>query len=635
MIPYFDVSHLPSSASFYSAVLQPLGLHYISTDTLTAADDSSKSIITTSPKCELARLPVAVNYGIRTSTSRSPPTPVFQIREARNSSEPLKKSRVVFSAPSPTTVTDFHSFTLRANPALLLTLLPVFHSQTPSRPAALTQSGDTHRAIVTDLDGNTMEVVYQPPPNYPPSYAGSTFRKTQSTQKEVSRILDWNYDVAAASSSTSSSSSSSPPPRSVSRSVAGSSAPSRKMSSQAGGGGGAFPGDQPYTILRRSVTTSVIESPSANKDLIADPAHSAAPSSALQTGTVVGSLLGAAVGAAAGAAITYSMLRKERAQAPRQEFDGDVDGHGHGPAPPFQRRATFPEQYPDQHPAPRYVEVERTVEKIRYPEAYPALPDSRSHPQHMAKHSQVGARSRAVDDLEDDGRSQASSRYQLERGASVRSRSQAPASRAPPLMLTDYEHQSNAGSRFTVAKSAVPRTIVDDAGTYVSARSQSTVRPPPPTVETILGARSIAPSRAPTHALSMAPSRAPTKAPSRAPTAAPSRAPTAAPSRAPTVAQSRAPTAAPSRAPTKAPTKAPTMVPARAPTVVRAAQQQPHYAYPPATRAPTYMPAAHNNPVPRSGAGSSHARWDDDAVSVAPSDSISCIGSRTSRRQYH
>ncbi|KAF4850627.1 hypothetical protein CGCSCA4_v004064 [Colletotrichum siamense] len=620
MTPYFDVSHLPSSASFYSAVLQPLGLRYISTDTVTAdnADDNdndSKTTITNRPRCELVRLPAAVTYGFRDQTS-SPPTPVFKIRETRNSFEPLKKSRVVFSAPSPTVVTDFHSYTLRANPALL----PI------SRPAAITQSGDTHRAVVTDLDGNTMEVVYQPPPNYPPSYAGSTVRKTQSTHDEVSRILNWNYDVAKSS-----------PSRSAAAAPARPYA-SGAMTSQAG----QYPGNEPYTLLRRSVTTSIIEtSPSANNDLASSPAKSAAPSSNLQTSTVLGGLLGAAVGAAAGAAMTYTMLKKERAQAPSQELDGA------GPAPPFQRRATFPEQYSDQQPAPRYVEVERTVEKIRYPEAYQTLPDNRVPHQYAAKYSQAGSRAR--EDVDDDGRSQAS-RYQLERASTVHSRSQTAVPRATPLMITDYEHQSNAGLSIA-GKSAVPRTVVDDAATYVSARSarsQSTVRPPPPTVETILGGRStapsraptqapsIVPSRAPTHAPSVVPSRAPTYAPSRAPTDVRSRAPTAAPSRAPTIAPSRAPTKAPSHAPTyvpsKAPSRTPTKVPVRAPpTIVRAANQQQVFGYPPATRAPTFMPAA-RAPAPESRAGS---RWEDDVVSIAPSDSISCIGSRTSRRQYH
>uniref|UniRef100_L2FHQ9 Uncharacterized protein n=1 Tax=Colletotrichum fructicola (strain Nara gc5) TaxID=1213859 RepID=L2FHQ9_COLFN len=578
MTPYFYVSHLPSSASFYSAVLQPLGLRYISTDTLTAAnadddDNDSKTIITTHPRCELVRLPAAVTYGFRDQTS-SPPTPVFKIREARNSFEPLKKSRVVFSAPSPTVVTDFHSYTLRANPALL----PI------SRPAAI-------MAIPT-----------------------APLSPTWTVTPWKFRILNWNYDVAKSS-----------PSRPAAAAPARPSA-SRAMTSQAG----QYSGNEPYTLLRRSVTTSIIEtSPSANNDLASSPAKSAAPSSSLQTSTVLGGLLGAAVGAAAGAAMTYTMLKKERAQAPSQEFDGA------GPAPPFQRRATFPEQYSDQRPAPRYVEVERTVEKIRYPEAYQTLPDNRVPHQYAAKYSQAGSRAR--EDVDDDGRSHAS-RYQLERASTVHSRSQTAVPRAAPLMITDYEHQSNAGLSIA-GKSAVPRTVVDDAATYVSARSarsQSTVRPPPPTVETILGGRSTAPSRAPTQAPSIVPSRAPTHAPSRAPTDVRSRAPTAAPSRAPTIAPSRAPTKAPSHAPTyvpsKAPSRTPTKVPVRAPpTIVRAANQQQVFGYPPATRAPTFMPAA-RAPAPESRAGS---RWEDDVVSVAPSDSISCIGSRTSRRQYH
>lgn len=36
--------------------------------------------------------------------------------------------------------------------------------------------------------------------------------------------------------------------------------------------------------------------------------------------------------------------------------------------------------------------------------------------------------------------------------------------------------------------------------------------------------------------------------------------------------------------------------------------------------------------LPMSGVGSSHADWDDDVISLAPSDSISCVGSKASRR---
>ncbi|WQF85134.1 Putative glyoxalase/Bleomycin resistance protein/Dihydroxybiphenyl dioxygenase [Colletotrichum destructivum] len=611
MVPYIDVSHLPSSASFYSAILQPLCIHYISADAQTASPDVNTKAVdtesgTTVTLSDPSRPLTNVTYG-----TSSPHTPVLQIREARNSSEPLKLSHVVFSAPSPTAVTDFHSCAVRANPKLL-SVVP-FGQLSRSRPATITQSGDIHRATVTDLDGNTMEVVYQPPPNYPPFYAGSTVRKTQSTTEEVGRILNWNYDVVA-----------SVPSPSMSGSAAAAAGPSTSILAMTARSG-QFPGDEPYTLLRRSVTTSVIESPVRREDHA--PAHASAPASnGVPTSTVVGSLLGAAVGAAAGAAITYGMMRKERARAPLQEFDGST--------PPFQRRATFPDQYAEPQAGPgRYVEVERTVEKIRYPEAYPTLPDDRAPPQYMAKYSQVGARSRAVDDMYEDTRSHHSSRYQLERGSSVRSSSQAAVPRTAPLMLTDYEHRSSTGSRHSVAsRSVAHRSTVDDARTYVSSRSgtsQSTVRPPPPTVETILGGGSRAPSRAPTQAPSMAPSRTPTKAPSRPPTVVRSKAPTiVAPSQAP----SRAPTQGPTVVPSEAPSKAPARAPSRAPTAVR--PSQPVFAYPPATRAPTYV-SARNLPPPRSGSGNSHATWEDDAVSVAPSDSISCIGSKTSRRQYH
>ncbi|KPM40193.1 hypothetical protein AK830_g6399 [Neonectria ditissima] len=48
-------------------------------------------------------------------------------------------------------------------------------------------------------------------------------------------------------------------------------------------------------------------------------------------------------------------------------------------------------------------------------------------------------------------------------------------------------------------------------------------------------------------------------------------------------------------------------------------------------RTPSHM-SARNIALPMSGVGSSHADWDDDMVSIAPSDSISCIGSKSSRR---
>ncbi|KAF4992055.1 hypothetical protein FGRMN_7406 [Fusarium graminum] len=54
-----------------------------------------------------------------------------------------------------------------------------------------------------------------------------------------------------------------------------------------------------------------------------------------------------------------------------------------------------------------------------------------------------------------------------------------------------------------------------------------------------------------------------------------------------------------------------------------------HMGYP--NKAQSYVSARNVN-LPMSGIGSSHAEWDDDMVSVAPSDSISCVGMKPSRR---
>ncbi len=52
------------------------------------------------------------------------------------------------------------------------------------------------------------------------------------------------------------------------------------------------------------------------------------------------------------------------------------------------------------------------------------------------------------------------------------------------------------------------------------------------------------------------------------------------------------------------------------------------------SRAASYV-SARNVPLPPSGVGTSHANWDDDTESVAPSDSISCVGSRRNGRSYY
>jgi hypothetical protein len=59
--------------------------------------------------------------------------------------------------------------------------------------------------------------------------------------------------------------------------------------------------------------------------------------------------------------------------------------------------------------------------------------------------------------------------------------------------------------------------------------------------------------------------------------------------------------------------------------------------FPPNASRTHSLVSARNVALPPSGVGTSHAQWDDggDADSVAPSDSISCAGSRRRSRSYY
>ncbi|KAK1766372.1 hypothetical protein QBC33DRAFT_515709 [Phialemonium atrogriseum] len=509
MLPFLEVTHLPSSSSFYSAILQPLGLRYLSAE----------------PSSESQSVVPIVTYG-----TPSPPTPVFQLRQVAAHS--IRLSRIVLTAPSTAAVAEFHSFALRANPDL----------EKPTSAGAREAASTTEsRARILDFDGNTMEVAYLPPPDYPTRYGGSTVRKTQSTPTEAARVLDWNYGVATSA-----------PPRASTSACGGPRLTAARRPSN------RFAENDPYS-RRRSVPTTV----SSVYEPTASPRQN---SSGLSTGAVVGTLLGVA----AGAAFTYSMVKNDQPhRAARQEFD----------PPAFARRSTFPEPFPDQQG--RYVHVERNVEKVRHPSEYPPVVDRRPPPEYIARYSQVGAsKSREADDVYDDSRSRHSSRYRPSAAGSVRTRSEASTSRKP-LLITDSEHRSFVGSKHSnsppITRSVVHRSNTYDIGdreSYTSARSQrsaSTIRgapvPPPgaPSSSQLL-ARSRAGSRVTTTTIKVGGGNSPS----------------------------------------------------------------PHAL----SRAGSYV-SARNVPLPPSAAGNGWHDWDDDAGSIAPSDSISCVGSRRSGRSYH
>ncbi|KAL2752245.1 hypothetical protein ACRALDRAFT_2142113 [Sodiomyces alcalophilus JCM 7366] len=567
MTPFFEVSHLASSASFYSAVFQPLGLFFIS-----ASDHS----------------PPTITYGTSSRTRA-----IFQIREAATP----KVSHATLSASSSQAVADFQAFAIRANPASSNQ-----SHQSPGAVAAL-DSSDFNRTRIRDLDGNIMDVVHLPSSHqsvrYGDAASNAGIGKTESHQDGSSRILDWTYDVALSDHNHG------PAPSAT----GGPTSTWAKQPDPAP--------DKQYTVLRRSVTTSILEEPRRENG-----------ESGLGSTAVVGALLGAAAGAAAGAALTYSLMKAERERGPRQEHE----------IASVQRRATFPHAMTAAGDG-RYVEVERSVERFRYPEAPTHFTDPQQPPLQLDQYNQAHAlTSGAANDYYEDPQSRHLWPMETAGNGSVYGHMDAQQPSGAPLMLMDAEQHSAVGSsRHSTMRPPSVRggTIYEaDQESFVSAqskRSSSTIRgPPPPTVETELSIRSRAPSKAP----SMAPSRVSSMAPSRAPSMAPSRAPSMAPSKAPSMAPSRAPSMAPSRVPSMAPSKAPSKAPSRigggSDAMMSTGYSVFHSIPPSASRAPTQV-SARNIGLPTSAIGSSDAGWED-VISLAPSDSISCIGSRTSRR---
>ncbi|KAI1751118.1 hypothetical protein F4782DRAFT_204540 [Xylaria castorea] len=359
-LPCVQVKDLPPSASFYSAVSQPLGLRFVSAG------------------------PSSIVFGN--------PNPVFEVKAGADTPRP---TRIVLSASSPSVVSAFHAAARRANPK------GNSHIMLKEDDASSGQS----RASATDLEGNVMEIVYAPP----------TVPQAQSTAKQVTRILGWNLDAAA--SAVGAARSTVGAARSnvgAARSTVGSVAPSRPGLATLLSGDG----DESYRIIRRSFTSSTVEtSPPQQQD-----------SKGLSTGAIVGSVLGAvAAGAAIGAGISYALSKRERDRAPRQEFD----------APPFQRRATYPEPYADQQ-QPRYVEMERTVEKVRYPEQYPPGSNKYAHPAYTTRQPQASPPAEeVVDDRPSPSRNSPGSRTRDRSAESTRK----------PLMITEAEHRSNVSTR--------------------------------------------------------------------------------------------------------------------------------------------------------------------------------------------
>lgn len=351
----------------------------------------------------------------------------------------------------------------------------------------------------------------------------------------------------------------------------------------------------------------------------------------LNTTTVVGALLGAA----AGAAVTYGLVSGSR-ESPR-EHDGDIQ---HPPG--LYRRSTYPDRpvtgenysrkYRDHTtgivepgtshklPRPRFQghptsdryndgdeDGDYGIERVAQPR-YPR----KALPFHDHAHSGGHATVRQPDGIPD-GHSQRTSRASARQTSRVRARSETSQGRVPSAM-SDWALRSPAAPRRgSVQLSEVPRPPVsrshhshrspdlESYGSSRSRRSSSTVRGVEREHQT-QEKGSASRGRPPSRISDVTPRERSREVSSRAPSHTTARG-----------------------------------VPLpRSLAGSSHAHWDPHEV--PLPRSKVGSSHAHwdpwDIPLPRSGVGSSHAGWDDDLDSLAPSDSISCVGSKSSRRGH-
>ncbi|EPE34323.1 hypothetical protein GLAREA_10017 [Glarea lozoyensis ATCC 20868] len=277
--PILEVSHLPSAASFYASIAQPLGIHYL---------------FSTPPSSPLALL----HYG-------NPSTK--EIIFSLTPSPVPRAAKIYLPASTSKAVIDFQKISEQANP----------RDNTQGIRHTQGDEGEEVVCCAEDWDGNMIEVTFS----------------ERKEEGKGSRVAEWQEDVA----------------RSTAGSGAGPGNLKRAETFPRGGGGlGGGLMEEKRPEAKRSV------------------------SGGISRGTVIGTLLGAA----AGAALAYAMVRSESPQPVPEPPAYEYSRGEHG----YRRDGYGQEEGVVEHiPATSRVGSVRQMERVdvrpRYVERYTTIPE--------------------------------------------------------------------------------------------------------------------------------------------------------------------------------------------------------------------------------------------------------------------
>lgn len=438
-VPTIDVSHLPSAASFYAEIAQPLGISYLSAS-------SSR-----------------VNFGWVSPAPDNTPQPHVVLSLQQSPTFQVQRSSITLLANSRGAVDAFYKRGLLANSRQTGHTLE--HS-----PAEI-------RARIRDLDGNMLEAVYSPRAPGALPRRRTLDIETASTPKEARRVLQWQQDVARSVALSEGEHDKSPPP------------PSLRGAGPAPGGdfvtirerdgdrlpihyrrSDTYPPESPYPADR---APRLVSRETIHTERFYRPGEGEGGGRGLTGMKLVGTLLGAA----AGAAIAYAAVRSDSPphyDGPRRASHGDHPIHGYAPM--------FTDPRDVSHAGTRG--ADRTLART-----YIGMDPRQT--QYVAQYTIRGPPPTRVHDwARIEERSHASfrgGRSELKQVVTQRSRSESGStrhSRPPPVLPRSRSphapsHASRRSHRSQHSERSSPRRhkLDGDRESYVSARSQRTERP--------------------------------------------------------------------------------------------------------------------------------------------------------------
>ena len=440
--PTIEVSHLPSAASFFAEILQPLGISYLS------ASNSR------------------VNFGWVSPAPDHTPQPHVVLSLQQSPTSPVQRSSITLLANSRGAVDAFYKKGWLAS--------------NWQKGHTIEHSPAETRARVRDLDGNMLEAVYSPRAPGALPRRRTLDIETASTPKEARRVLQWQQDVARSVALSESEHEHSPPPpslRGAGPPPGGDVMPARERDRDRDGFPIQFRRSETFPQVSQHAsgrTPRLVTRETVRTERFYRSSEGEGGGRSMSGIKLVGTLLVAA----AGAAIAYAAVRSDsppRDDGPRRASHGDHPVQGYSQVYRDPRDVPHVDSRGTGRISPRsYIGMDPRQTQYVAQYMIRGPPPTRAHDwariEERSHASYRGGRSELKQVVKERSRSESgSSRYSRPPPVLPRSRSPHSQSQASRRSHRSHHSEERGTSRF--------HKLDGERESYVSVRSQRTERP--------------------------------------------------------------------------------------------------------------------------------------------------------------